>query len=72
MVYSINYNFPNVYKYIAKKEPSLREFWEIHVKQVRQVSFLEDFSEPLMCQCLVGLQKWASISCISQSSLAAF
>ena len=38
----------------------------------RQASLLEDFSEPFICQYLVGLPKWAPVGGISQNSLAAY
>lgn len=59
----------NVYKYVAKKEVGSENSGKSTLNKVKQVSLLEDFSEPLMCQYLVGLQKWAPVS--SQSSLAA-
>ena len=46
----------NVYKYVAKKEVGSENSGESTLTKVKQVSLLEDFSEPLMCQYLVGLQ----------------
>ena len=50
----------------------LGESGKSRLSKVRQVSFLEDFSEPLICHRLVGLQKWALVGGISQNSLTVF